>query len=78
MVGNQYTASDDGNCTRCNLYNQWVSTIPDDARNVSGDVSNVSAVLIDPKEVSKITSISVTFDYVPGADGVSANDANAK
>ncbi|MFR4024293.1 MAG: hypothetical protein ACLTZI_15930 [[Eubacterium] siraeum] len=32
LSGKEYTCSDDDNCTRVNLYNQWVTSIPDDCR----------------------------------------------
>ena len=32
MKGQAYTASDDGKCTRVNLYNSWVSTVPDEGQ----------------------------------------------
>ena len=36
MSGRPYTTSDDGKCTRVNLFNEWVTSIPGDARVLYG------------------------------------------
>ena len=42
LSGTPYTSSDDAKCTRVNLYNEWISSIPDDARTADGDLSDAS------------------------------------
>lgn len=42
LLGTPYTSSDDAKCTRVNLYNEWISSIPDDARTADGDLSDAS------------------------------------
>ena len=37
-------------------------------RNVKGDLSNASAVLLDQKTLGNVKTISVTFDFVKGPD----------
>lgn len=64
LVADPYTSSDDGNCTRVNLYNSWVNKVPDDARNVSGDLSNASSVIIDKTDMVGIKNITITFELV--------------
>jgi endoglucanase len=64
LIGKPYTTSDDGKCTRINLYNGWVNVIPEEARTADGDVSDVSAVIVDPA-IGEIKTISITFDYGP-------------
>lgn len=59
-----YTSSDDGLCTRVNLYNMWVTEIPEDIRTLDGNTEGVSPMIIDPNELDKIETIEVTFDYV--------------
>lgn len=63
-----YTTSDDGICTRVNLYNGWVDTLPEEARNASGDLSGASAVIIDNRteRLRRIETIEITFEYLPG------------
>lgn len=60
--GKNYTSSDNGKCTRSNLYNQWVSSVPDDARILGGDLSKATPKLIDiGKQVIK--TLEITFTY---------------
>lgn len=61
-----YTSSDDGKCTRVNLYNEWVSDLPSDARTTSGELSGAGATLLNNSELKSIETLSITFDYVPG------------
>jgi endoglucanase len=64
LIGKPYTTSDDGKCTRVNLYNGWVNNIPEEARTADGDVSDLSAAIIDPN-VGEIKTLTITFDYGP-------------
>ncbi len=66
LTGRPYTASDDKKCTRVNLYNEWVSAAPDDARTAAGNAMYVSPCVIDAATLGNVKTISVTFDYVPG------------
>ncbi len=59
-----YTSSDDGKCTRVNLINEWVKTLPSDARTVMGDMKNASPVIIDKKDMVGIKNITITFRLV--------------
>lgn len=65
--GRPYTTSDDGKCTRVNLYNEWVTQVPDSARVLYGPVIGASAVLFDRNDevFSHIETISLTFLYEP-------------
>ena len=64
LIAKPYTASDDGKTTRVNLYNDWVTAIPDDIRTVGGsDV--VSPSPVDPDALGQVKTISVTFDFQP-------------
>lgn len=66
MRGMPYTSSDDGICTRTNLYNGWVTAVPDDARTVSGSTSFATPNLLDPETLGHVETITVTFTYAPG------------
>lgn len=65
LAGDDYTCSDDGICTRVNLYNQWVSAPPDNPRMKDGDPSNASAQILDIDDSLKISTISITFTFSP-------------
>lgn len=65
LAGKPYTTADDGICTRANLYNMWVSALPDDARTIDGDLSIASPTIVDPTTLGEVKTISVTFDYGP-------------
>ena len=62
LATKNYTSSDNGKCTRSNLYNQWVSTVPDDGRILGGDLSEASA---SPIQIGKdeIKTLEITFTY---------------
>ncbi len=62
LTANSYTSTDDGKCTRVNLYNQWVNKVPDDARTVDGNIEGCSAQIMDLGNM-KIKTLEVTFTY---------------
>lgn len=64
MTADGYTSSDDGVCTRVNLYNEWVTDVPGNARVPVG-ASHPSPIIIDPNALGSIRSIEVTFEYGP-------------
>lgn len=64
LIATPYTSSDDGLCTRTNLYNAWVSSLPDDARTISGDLSDASSVIIDTSDFAQVDTLEITFDFV--------------
>ena len=68
LKGRPYTTSDDGHCTRANLFNEWVTKIPrDKARVLYGDLTGISATLINRNDpvIPHIESIYITFVYAP-------------
>ncbi len=64
LIAEPYTASDDGNCTRVNLLNPWVSKVPSEARTTSGDLTNASAVILDKAQLVGIHSIRIRFELI--------------
>lgn len=64
--GKPYTASDDGKCTRVNLYNGWVKDIPSEARTEDGNLTDATAVLLDNEKLGQIKTLFITFDYKEG------------
>ena len=71
LNGRPYTTSDDGRCTRFNLFNEWVTKLPEDARVLYGPNIGISPTVIDRNDeaVSRIERIEVTFRYYPKTDG---------
>ncbi len=67
FTGRPYTTSDNGVCTRVNLFNEWVTAVPDTARVLYGTTIGVSAQPLDRNDpaLSKIKTISITFRYAP-------------
>ena len=67
LPGRPYTTSDDGRCTRVNLFNEWVTSIPADARVLYGPNISISATPINRNApvFSKIKTIEITFLYGP-------------
>lgn len=63
-IADAFTSSDDGHCTRVNLLNAWVNTVPSDARNASGDLSNASTVIINGGDVVDVKNITITFELI--------------
>ena len=69
MKGRNYTCSDDGKCTRTNLYNEWVDmkSARSGARVLFGDLTGISATLLDRSlaAMDRIKTLEVTFRYEP-------------
>lgn len=61
LAGKEYTTSDNGKCTRVNLYNEWVSTLPDEARTFDGDLTDCSAQIMPLGKRLTVETISITF-----------------
>lgn len=68
---NYYTSSDDGKCTRVNIYNGWCGDLQkqvkkDDCnfRTVDGDLSNITATPLDSTLLSGTKNITITFELI--------------
>ncbi|MCL2084333.1 MAG: glycoside hydrolase family 5 protein [Oscillospiraceae bacterium] len=66
FAGRPYTTSDNGICTRVNLYNEWVSQIPDEARVPDGDLADASPIPLENYIGERIETIAVIFEYIEG------------
>ncbi len=66
LQGKPYTSSDDGICTRTNLYNEWVTSVPEEARTVDGSLMYATPNLLDAGTLGHVETIEVTFSYKPG------------
>jgi len=60
-----YTSSDDQKETRVNLFNEWVTDVPADARNLDGDLTNASPVVVDKEAFASVSKVEVDFNYSP-------------
>ena len=74
-LGKGYTSSDDGICTRENLYNEWVGEVPSDARRADGDLEGASPVIVDKEAFASVKNVEVTFDFIYGKPVVKNTDA---
>ena len=63
LDGKGYTCSDDGKCTRMNLYNQWVSKVPDEPRMTDGSADEASAQIWKAGRNEMINMIEITFTF---------------
>ena len=60
-----YTSSDEGITTRVNLYNEWVSEVPGDARSLDGDLANASPIVVDKAAFESVSKFEIDFNYSP-------------
>ncbi len=61
LSGTPYTSSDENITTRVNLYNEWVSQLPDDARTVGGLAADATPTAIASVKDNQWTTMKVTF-----------------
>lgn len=66
LSGKPYTTSDNQICTRINLYNEWVTKVPETARTMDGSLNYATASILDNTTLGQMKKISITFDYVAG------------
>ena len=59
--GKEFATSDDSHCTRVNLYNAWISSVPKEARTTDGDLTGCSAQIMSLGDKTYVETISVTF-----------------
>ncbi len=68
LKGRAYTTSDDGKCTRVNLFNEWVP-VPNyaTARMHGGNTAGITATPINRNDapIAHIETIYITFEYGP-------------
>lgn len=62
LTGQYYTTSDNQDTTRVNLYNAWVTKIPEDA-HCKGDINYATPCVVD-ENLGQVRTIEVTFEYI--------------
>ena len=67
LKGRAYTTSDDGLCTRVNLYNEWVTSVPKTARLPGGNLAGATPTPINRNDavIAEIKTIEIDFEYLP-------------
>ena len=67
LKGRAYTTSDDKLCTRVNLYNEWVTSVPKTARLPGGNLAGATPTPINRNDalIAEIKTIEIDFEYVP-------------
>ena len=56
-----YTSSDDGKVTRLNIYNEWVSELPSDARSFDGSLQDAAPIIVDKEAFAAVKSVEADF-----------------
>jgi len=64
LAGKPYTTSDDQKCTRVNLFNEWVTGLPEGARTTDGDTTGCTWVPVDKATFGDVETIEIDFEYV--------------
>ncbi len=63
-VGKGYTSSDDGVVTRMNIYNEWVSELPADARSFDGNTADANWIIVNKDDFAAVKTVDVDFTLV--------------
>ncbi len=60
-----YTSSDDGKCTRYNIYNEWVAEPPAEARSFDGSMDRKRPTIVqqDAAILQEMKTLEITFEY---------------
>ena len=80
MTAKNYTSSDDGTEMHANIYNHFISIIPDDAHtadgNVAGEFGEYSSMIVDPGDFISWKTVEVDFTVTGTKDSVPAGGEN--
>lgn len=72
-IAKDFTTSDEGVTTRSNIWNEWVTELPEQARIADGNLEGATAMIATKEALSNVSSIEVTFDFIygepPAAEG---------
>ena len=67
-MGKAYNYSDDDLETRLNIYNEWVSELPADARCADGVIDDAAPIIVDKAAFTGVTKVEVDFSLLPVTD----------
>ena len=65
-IGKDFTTTDEGITTRANIWNEWVTELPSQARIADGNLEGATAMIATKEALSNVSSIEVTFDFIYG------------
>ncbi len=65
-IGKDFTTTDEGITTRANIWNEWVTELPEQARIADGNLEGATAQIATTEALSNVTSLEVTFDFIYG------------
>jgi hypothetical protein len=71
-IAKDFTTSDEGVTTRSNIWNEWVTDLPEQARIADGNLEGATAMIATKEALSNVSSIEVTFDFIYGEPPVTA------
>ena len=74
-IGKDFTTSDDSIVTRANIWNEWVTELPAEARVADGDLEGATAMIATQEALSNVSTIEVTFDFIYGEPPAAAVEA---
>ena len=63
-----YTSSDDGITTRMNLFNEWVTEVPAEARSFDGKTDDAKPIIVDKELFAAVKSFEIDFSLLPVTD----------
>ena len=65
-IAKDFTTSDEGITTRSNIWNEWVTELPAQARIADGNLEGATAMIATKEALSNVSTLEVTFDYIYG------------
>jgi len=65
-IAKDFTTSDDGIVTRSNIWNEWVTELPETARVADGNLEGATAMIATKEALSNVKTLDVTFDFIYG------------
>ncbi len=65
-IAKDFTTTDEGVTTRSNIWNEWVTDLPEQARIADDNLEGATAMIATKEALSNVTSLEVTFDYIYG------------
>lgn len=78
LTAKNYTSSDDGKEMRANIYNHFISSIPEDAHTekgvISGEFGEYSSMIVDPDDFANWETIAVDFTVTGIGDTLADED----
>lgn len=65
-LAKDFTTSDDGIVTRSNIWNEWVTDLPAEARVADGNLEGATAMIAAKEALANVKTLEVTFNYIYG------------